>query len=217
MFEDETPQSEEPRERRKIRRKKKKRRPIPDLGPFRDPACGAPPDPGQPAWAPSKAEAARVPEAVRQALMDFILPIYQRSVVQARDAVEQSVNVTAVHLLWLEVLEQFSQKQEYMNIGLLLGSDASRDDQIARLLRVLETKVRVGHLMIRLQELRAQSAARRGDVLDAPAAAVSLPLEVGNPQPMRSPENLPNTEDSTVVDQTSKQQSAVSGQQSREK
>ena len=67
MSKDHAPQSAERGER--VRRKKNKRRPVPDLGPFRDRAWGAPPDPGQPAWVPSQAEAARVPETVRQALM----------------------------------------------------------------------------------------------------------------------------------------------------
>ena len=199
MFKDEAPQSEEPRERRKVRRKKQKRRPVPDLGPFPDLSWGAPPDPGQPPWVPSMAEAERVPETVRQALMDFILPIYQRSVVQANNSIEQSLNVTAVHLLWLEVLEQFSHKQEYMNVAMFVGSDSSREDQIARLLRVLETKVRVGHLLVRLQELRAQAAARRGDVLDAPAEP--LPVAGTAVAPPANPENFPNTEELTVVDQ----------------
>ena len=67
MSKDHAPQSAERGER--VRRKKNKRRPVPDLGPFRDRAWGASPDPGQPAWVPSQAEAARVPETVRQALM----------------------------------------------------------------------------------------------------------------------------------------------------
>lgn len=95
-----------------------------------------------------------------------------------------------------------------MNVGLLL-SDAPRDDQIARLLRVLETKVRVGHLLAPLQEFRVQAAAHRGDVLDAPAEPASLPLEKTVVAPPRISENLPNPEESTVVDQIDGRQPAV--------
>ena len=74
---------------------------------------------------------------------------------------------------------------------------------------------------VRLQEPRARSAARHGDFIAAPAQpAPSLPLEEYDPEPMRGPENLSNTEDSTVVDQKaarSTRQSAISSHRARRK
>jgi hypothetical protein len=150
----------------------------------------APPDPGQPAWAPSRAEAEKIPAAVRQNLYDLILPMYQQLVLEVEDPLERSINATLVHLAWLETLDQHYLKRRYMNIELILDIDAPRHEEMNRLLSVLNSKMRASVVMSRIREVRNQAAQRQTQAAantptviahDVPAAPATTSLSP--PQP----------------------------------
>jgi len=104
-----------------------------------------PRDPAQPLWVPEGIDLSYVPVEVRQAVAEVIQPVYEQYVVGADDGLEKSLGLTLTHLLWLEVLEQFDLKREYTQVQAVLGITGNREQLMARHLRLIDSKVRVGY------------------------------------------------------------------------
>ena len=111
---------------------------------------------GMPAWVPEDVDFDKMPEAVRQAVAEIIEPAYRQLVTEAADPLERSVGVTLVHLMWLEILEQYETNQEYLKTS-ILNVPQDRFATIDQHLRTLHTKVKVGYFLTRLREMRRQS------------------------------------------------------------
>ena len=109
-----------------------------------------------PLWAPQGVDLEVLPEEVRQALAELVQPVYERMVHQADDPLEKSLGVTFAHLLWLEVLQQFDLKREYVPVSAVLGLSEDRGPMIEQHLRIIYSKVKVGCFLARLRELRRQ-------------------------------------------------------------
>jgi hypothetical protein len=111
-----------------------------------------------PLWAPDGVDLKVVPLEVRQAITELIQPIYEQYVVNASDGMEKSLGITIVHLLWLEILEQFDIKSEYLQIEAVLHISHNRPEKIDRHLRLIDSKLRVGYFLLRIKELRTRLA-----------------------------------------------------------
>jgi hypothetical protein len=118
-------------------------------------------DPALPLWTPAGIELSRVPAEVQQAAREIVQPVCEQFVLHAADGLEKSLGATIAHLLWLEILEQFDMKREYVNIDSVLNLPGNRQDVIAQHLRLIEAKVRVGYFLVRIRELRQRAAAVR--------------------------------------------------------
>jgi hypothetical protein len=139
------------------------------------PAPPAPRDPATPFWAPVGVDLDCVPPEVHQAAAELVQPVYEQCVLRAAGGIEKSLGVTVAHLLWLEILEQFDLKREYTEVQAVLRLPGQRREVIDQHLRMLDSKVRVGYILVRLQELR-QRAAERERLL--PRISVDRPLPV---------------------------------------
>ena len=131
-----------------------------------------------------------VPKEVREAVAELIQPVYERLVLEVDDPLEKSLGVTVAHLLWLEVLQQFDMKREYVQFAAVLGLSENRGPMIEQHLRIIHSKVRVGYFLARLRELRQQWDQRPagGPSLDSNAGRLlALPkdrhVDLGNDHP----------------------------------
>jgi hypothetical protein len=124
------------------------------------PPAPRPPNAQRPLWAPEDADLSVVPPEVQQAITELIEPTYQEFVVEAADGLEKSIGISLTHLLWLELLEQFDMKRQYVQVDAVLNLPGNRHESIAQHLRLVESKVRVGYFLVRIRELAEQAAAR---------------------------------------------------------
>ena len=115
-----------------------------------------------PLWVPQGADLEVVPQEVRQAIVEVVQPVYERIVLAADDPLEKSLGVTTAHLLWLEVLQQFDLKREYLQYSAVLGLSENRGAMIEQHLRIIYSKVKVGYFLARLRELRQKWEDQRG-------------------------------------------------------
>ena len=95
-----------------------------------------------------------VPAEVQQAARELVQPLYDQFVIGAADGLEKSLGVTIAHLLWLEILEQFDIKREYTQVEAVLNLAGNRAEMIDRHLRLIDSKLRVGYFLVRIQEMR---------------------------------------------------------------
>jgi hypothetical protein len=126
----------------------------------KDPSPPQPRPQNLPIWAPDAADLDVVPPEVQQAITDLLQPFYEQYVVNASDGMEKSLGITVVHLLWLELLEQFDIRNEYITIEAVLHTTHDRPEMIDRHLRLIDSKLRVGYFLLRLKELKQQLAVR---------------------------------------------------------
>ncbi|MFH1267645.1 MAG: hypothetical protein ABIK89_18165 [Planctomycetota bacterium] len=89
----------------------------------------------RPVWAPEGEDLELLPDEVRQAIAEGIEPVYQRLVERAEDPLEMTLGVTVAHLLWLDVLEPFDVKREYLDVSAVLGLPEDRGPVIEQHLR----------------------------------------------------------------------------------
>jgi hypothetical protein len=75
--------------------------------------------PGRPLWMPEGADLERMPVEIRQAVAEILRPAYEELVDQAGSGMEKSLGASLVHLLWLEILEQYDIKKDYCKFDLL--------------------------------------------------------------------------------------------------
>jgi hypothetical protein len=110
--------------------------------------------PGRPLWMPEGADLERMPVEVRQAVAEILRPAYEELVVQAGSGMEKSLGESLVHLLWLEILEQYDIKKDYCKFDLLLEIDGTRGFAIDRYLKLVNSKLRLSSMLTRLRQLR---------------------------------------------------------------
>lgn len=108
-----------------------------------------------PPWAPDQQQLERLPPEIRQALSQTMQPLYEQYVLHAPDPLEQSVGITLVHLLWMELLEQFDLKNNNEKL-LTLRLPGNREAYINQHLRVMAAKTRLGHFLMQFRRMRKQ-------------------------------------------------------------
>ncbi len=132
-------------------------RALPPAPPAPPPVPAAPPAPAassRPPWLPSDQDLGRLEPGLQPAIRDIILPAYEQLVLLADDTLQRSLGMTIVHLMWLEVLDQLNLKRQYAQVAILpeLGGNCARE--IDRHVRLIDTKVKLTRLLLRLRELR---------------------------------------------------------------
>jgi hypothetical protein len=110
--------------------------------------------PGRPLWMPEGADLERMPVEIRQAVAEILRPAYEELVDQAGSGMEKSLGASLVHLLWLEILEQYDIKKDYCKFDLLLEVDGTRGFAIDRYLKLVNSKLRMSSMLTRLRQLR---------------------------------------------------------------
>jgi hypothetical protein len=109
-----------------------------------------------PPWAPHGEDLNRIPPEVQQAVADLVQPMYEQFVLNAPGGLEKSLGVTITHLLWLEILDQFDIKRDYLQFESVLNVTYNRPETIDRLLRLIDAKLRISYFLVRLKELRSR-------------------------------------------------------------
>jgi hypothetical protein len=102
---------------------------------------------------PADLDFSALPAELQAAASSIIGPAYEQLVLGARDGLEKSTGVTIVHLLWLEVLDQFELGQQLDEQGRATPS-AERGELIAQHLRLVGAKGKASNLLLRLREFR---------------------------------------------------------------
>jgi hypothetical protein len=110
--------------------------------------------PGRPLWMPEGTDLERMPVEVRQAVAEILRPAYEELVGQAGSGIEKSLGASLVHLLWLEILEQYDMKKDYCKFDLLLELYGTRNFAIDRYLKLVNSKLRLSSMLTRLRQLR---------------------------------------------------------------
>lgn len=114
---------------------------------------GAQADPSRPFFVPGGVDFEKLPEELQAAIRGVIDPAYRRLVLGARDGLEKSVGVTVVHLLWLELLDQFDLADDLDGM-LRPAVSEERRRSIERHLRVVGAKTKASQFLLRLHEFR---------------------------------------------------------------
>ena len=91
---------------------------------------------------------------MRQAIPLIIEPAYRQFVVQAADAMERSLGLTMVHLLWLELLSQTDLARDYAEVISVLKLPINFSGLMAEYMKLVHVKLKVGAFLLRLQEFR---------------------------------------------------------------
>jgi hypothetical protein len=123
-----------------------------------DPAPSEPRPKDAPVWSPQGVDLDRVPPEIRQAITELIQPVYEQYVLQSKDALEKSLGASMAHLLWLEVLDQVDIRREYINVDAVVHVTINRPAMVERHLRLLGSKLKITHFLLRLNELRTRMA-----------------------------------------------------------
>jgi hypothetical protein len=121
-----------------------------------------PPTPGRPLWMPEGTEWEALPPELRQATDEIVEPAYKQLVLQVPPGLERSLGVSLVHLLWLEILDQFDIKRDSAESAMFFGKRGANSSSIDHHIRLLDAKLRHGRFMLRLEEFRREMGKKRG-------------------------------------------------------
>ena len=107
----------------------------------------------RPFFVPSDINFDDLSEELKAAIGGVIDPAYRQLVVEAGDELARSVGVTIVHLLWLEIIDQFELAEE-LDHALRPSATDKRQKLIERHLRLVNAKSKAGNFLLRLREFR---------------------------------------------------------------
>jgi hypothetical protein len=136
--------------------------------------------PGRPLWMPESGDRDKLPVEIAQAIQEIVQPAYEQLVLHAAPGLERSLGASLVHLLWLEIVEQFDIKREYTTFTLGLELPYNRQQSIDGHIRLLDAKLRHGKFMLRLEELRRyrQAASQDRESPDSLLSSNRLPVRL---------------------------------------
>ena len=109
----------------------------------------------RPYWIPPDLDLASLPRAFQLSISEILNPAYQELVLEAQDALERATGVSFVHLLWLELLDQFALAKDVSST--LKSTTSISDDRlrsIDRLLRLVGAKQKAASFLVRLKNMR---------------------------------------------------------------
>jgi hypothetical protein len=111
---------------------------------------------------PDGTEWEALPPELRQATDEIVEPAYKQLVLQVPPGLERSLGVSLVHLLWLEILDQFDIKRDSAESAMFFGKRGANSSSIDHHIRLLDAKLRHGRFMLRLEEFRREMGKKRG-------------------------------------------------------
>jgi hypothetical protein len=130
--------------------------------PSTSPAVAEPGD-DAPHWLPREESWQRLPEPIRRAVHQRILPMWRELVGGADDELERSAAATLVHLTWLEMRGQVELEQAWGDSDPLFSTLVDPERLFARHLQLLTAKQRSAELLRKLRLAREKPAGRQSD------------------------------------------------------
>ncbi|NLY00797.1 MAG: hypothetical protein GXY83_32275 [Rhodopirellula sp.] len=134
-------------------------------------STAAEPGDNAPCWLPRGDAWRRLPEPIRRAVHQRILPMCKALVDGAPDQIERSAAATLVYLTWLEIRGQIELEQARDLSDPLVPARADTDQLLARHLRLLTAKHRNSELLAKLRLARENSARRQSPAANHPPSA----------------------------------------------
>jgi hypothetical protein len=116
-------------------------------------------DSPRPYWISEQIDLAALPEPFRIAITEIVNRAYEELVLGAADALERSAATTYVHLLWLELLQQFELGNELESVSRPNLSFGARAEMIMRHLRLVAAKQHTGNFLLRVKAFHEKYAA----------------------------------------------------------
>lgn len=116
-------------------------------------------NPSRPYWIPDGIDFEALPNALQLAITGIVNPAYQELVLEAADALARSAGTTLVHLLWLELLQQFELGNQLENLVRPNHGCAACADMIAQHLRLVGAKQHTAQFLLRLKVFHEKYAA----------------------------------------------------------
>lgn len=154
----------------------------------------AAPEPGPdmtlPYWLSRGPLWAKIPEDLRQAVLDVLVPAYRQLVVDAPTPLERSVGITLAHLMWLEMAEQVRMATTVADpMAFLSDPSAILDltkpaELVTRHMGLVATKCQTAELLMKIRAFaevvksRQEAMARQAAALPAPAFVPFDPAQV---------------------------------------
>lgn len=113
------------------------------------------PGPVQPYWIPAGVDVDDWSPELRAIVAGVINPAYDELVLQATPGLAQSTGITAVHLLWLEILDHLEFSRQGLS-GRPTGDAATRAAELSRHLRLVHSKLKASELLHRLDAFQLE-------------------------------------------------------------
>lgn len=112
----------------------------------------------RPYFVPDELDWEALPRAVQVAVDELVQPAYVELVLQASTELERAAGATFVHLLFLELLEQFDLGREVARCVAGRADDTEgvspREEELRRHLRLVSQKEKAGKFLMRIHEFR---------------------------------------------------------------
>lgn len=125
--------------------------PLPELGP------------DAPCWLPRGSSWEALSPAIRGAVHQLLLPLWNQTVLQAADELQRSTAASLVYLTWLELCNQASASEALVPADPLLSDLPEPDRLIDRYLRLLTAKNRTCQLVARLRPAQTTGDTKNGN------------------------------------------------------
>jgi hypothetical protein len=123
----------------------------------------APDPPGnRPFWIPTNVQFDSLPQALQAAIIEIVNPAYQELVLEAPSPLEKAAGLSLVHLLWLEIVEQYDLGRAMARMLPRGESSAAHQEAIGRHLRLVGVKERFGKFVLQLRAWQEKSHGRFG-------------------------------------------------------
>jgi hypothetical protein len=120
----------------------------------------------RPYFLPEDLDFEALPESVRTAIDEIVVPAYEELVVGARSALEKAAGASFAYLLAIEVLDQFGVINRFLPGQESDASDgAKRRKRMAWHLRLVDKKLSVGSFILRIKDLRRRLDPLRGETV----------------------------------------------------
>ena len=142
----------------------------------------APPPPGaRPFWVPDDLTFDTLPPALQGAIQAIVDPAYTELVLQAKTALEQSMGVSYVKLLWIEIIDAMDIAKDTARALSRGESPDGHQAKVGQHLRLIAQKGKIAKFLLEIQK-----------VYKPP----------GGPDPLRRPaEGEGNVEDQNLLDE----------------
>jgi hypothetical protein len=108
----------------------------------------------RPYWFPPDIDVNALPDEIKAAIAGLVNPVYVQLVLQAQDGLERSIGSTIVFLLWREILAQMQFGQDFAHGTSSASSEAERDAELGRYLRLVAAKLKASAILFQLQAFR---------------------------------------------------------------
>jgi hypothetical protein len=129
-----------------------------------------------PFWLAARYE--RLSSGLKTAVAEILVPAYRRLVLNAAEGVEQTIGMSLVHAMWMELCEQSALADVIAESDTVMALVNDREEKIGAHLKLVAAKAELAQLLGRLRAMRRffeEDRDRRSLALPAPGAVEILP------------------------------------------